>query len=227
MTRCELISVHVPKTGGTSLRFMLIRHYGAGSVKLDYCGIKLPRDRTEIPNSEFRQIVRDYVERFRAERPLLEARCVHGHFQPSKYSHIDAPMITVLRHPVQQLLSLYFHWKRRGGEHKLANALHAGKAGLLDLARHPAFGRFYTETLFCEFDMGRFALIGRTEDMGRVLARLEADFGIKGSLARANPMPPVLAGERAAIEADRRLIARLTDLLSDDIRFYERHAGLA
>jgi hypothetical protein len=94
----ELISIHIPKTAGTSFRLMLKQEYGeAGAVRLDIVdgNIRLENqtlDSLQLPPS---------------------VRAIHGHMcfkdVQSAFDLSSTPLITWLRHPVDRVLSNYFY----------------------------------------------------------------------------------------------------------------------
>jgi hypothetical protein len=104
-----LISVHLPKTAGTSFLKALETVYGD----------RLVRDRSDYPVN---------TPRFERTLAALEAsilngnkdwegiECIHGHFLPLKYLLLavkrDLRFVTWLRHPVQRALSHYYFWQR-------------------------------------------------------------------------------------------------------------------
>lgn len=214
----DFISVHVPKIAGTSLRQLLVRHYGADDVRLDY------DDRVPYPSSEFNRDRSGFVRRFQAEHPTIRERCVHGHFWPMKYSHIRAPMITFLRHPIDRTFSGYFFLRKKGwDDHEVWNAIGRERASVLDFASHPVMRWFYTRTFFGDVDMSRFVLIGATERHAAGLIKLGELFGVQSEGIVVNEMDERFYDQREEMMSDRRLLAALNDILSDDIRFYESH----
>ena len=106
----ELISVHIPKTAGTSFRNTLKSVYGEEAViRLDIDMIG-GRDRLRV-NLE------DYDDRI---LPKF-ARIVHGHFCPADlYDRFtmsrDTPIITWLRNPVDRVISNYYYLAKRLAE---------------------------------------------------------------------------------------------------------------
>ena len=97
----QLLSVHIPKTAGTSFRMILNDAYGKENVcRLDY-------------NSKKNKVTVN-------EQPYLEHALpdsypiIHGHFIPrdvyAKFNIDPAiPVITWLRHPVEQVISHYYY----------------------------------------------------------------------------------------------------------------------
>jgi hypothetical protein len=101
----ELISIHIPKTAGTSFRNTLCEVYGQKEVvRLD---IGLVRKETRIREQLY-------------EAPDLppETRVLHGHFSyPLLVQRFDVssalPVITWLRDPVDRVISNYFYLAKR------------------------------------------------------------------------------------------------------------------
>ncbi len=88
----ELISVHVPKTAGTTFRDILNQIYGKENIYFDY-----------IPPKYVKHEPSDLPHNFRV---------IHGHFNILKYDclHAQAKKIIWLRHPIHIVISLYFYW---------------------------------------------------------------------------------------------------------------------
>lgn len=90
----DIISVHVPKTGGTTFKRVLKQVYGDEEIFFDYPhkgpirNKLLTSDRSEI-------------------------RIIHGHFPGDKYDdkYPDARKVIWLRNPINRLISHYFFWK--------------------------------------------------------------------------------------------------------------------
>lgn len=91
----ELISVHIPKSAGTSFRKVLQRHYGRRLLVL-YGGF----------GSE------GYFQSRLDKHPGTLA--LHGHFPLKlfRHSYPQAKKIIWLRHPVDRIISYYYFWKK-------------------------------------------------------------------------------------------------------------------
>lgn len=111
MTKRLFISVHVPKTAGTSFKVFLESVFGEQLI-LDY------RSKPLDTNYEARAIANSTEDSlcFQTIAEKLETTdvCVHGHFLPAKYLSIfpDATLISWVREPAQRLMSHYQFWQQ-------------------------------------------------------------------------------------------------------------------
>jgi hypothetical protein len=192
-----IVSVHIPKTAGSSFKDLLIRHLGQERVCLRYGQTPL---------------------RYRAEaRPVppldldLGPNCavVHGHFVADRLilppGGAPPRYVVWLRHPVERLISHYFFWKRqpyldqplcrRMHEQELSVEAFAALDGMRDLQR------FFLGGL----PPDRFAFVGVTERFAASIDRFNATFGTdlhRSLTANVNPDKPApdyraMVGERA------------------------------
>lgn len=205
MTLRPIISVHLPKSGGTSVRGSLSRQFGDRAF-FDYGRGPLGPDR-------------DLVEPGLPEGIEL----VHGHFRPARYDSVQpAFRFTFLRQPVDLLLSFYFFWRTMPHE---GQALHRRfldeQPTIEEFATWPPIRGLSSDTFFGGYDMERFDFIGFHETRGPDMARLNAIAGLELEPDRHDN--PTASGdeERAAIRADSRRMAGLADRLVEDVRFYE------
>ena len=214
-----LVCVHTPKAGGWSLGRLLREHFGPTLVT----------DYDENPANPVGPRLLDPARHLAGCRPLPPgARCVHGHFHPGKYDLGGAFLVTILREPVDNLLSIYFFWKQMPRhDDPLHDPLHDyfldHDLGIVETARLPLLRRLLSETYYGGFDMRRFDLVGRHDDREATLERLGRHVGATFDVSVwENRTPP--SPERQAAAADQALRRRLEALLADDIAFYERHA---
>lgn len=101
-----LISLHLPKTAGTSFFTSLEEYYGDRILR-DYNDRPIRTPREERNSAALRQRVLNQSKDFG------HIACVHGHFLPFKYSLCEgARFVTWIRDPLERLGSHYFYWKR-------------------------------------------------------------------------------------------------------------------
>lgn len=117
----QLVSVHIPKTAGTSFRNTLKAVYGEQQVaRLD-----ITLEKEDIRLNE---------QPWQGRRLPRTVQVVHGHFSPTlfyKYFRTsEASFITWLRHPVERVLSNYYYLVKR-----LQEELQEEKKGLNILSK--------------------------------------------------------------------------------------------
>jgi hypothetical protein len=101
----ELISVHVPKTAGSTFgKFILPQIYASEQILYDYD--YLPID-TLIQKG----------------RLTTETRVIHGHFPAKKYREYypNAKIVIWLRNPIILLISAYYFWMTLNPDHLILN----------------------------------------------------------------------------------------------------------
>jgi hypothetical protein len=115
MSNVQVISVHVPKTAGTTFRNLLMQAYGSEYVCCDYPG-------------EYQGPGTTVVE--------PQTKVIHGHFLAAKYaqSHESAKRIVWLRHPLTRLISYYFY----GKNNPATTSLDVKNMSLLEFSQIPS-----------------------------------------------------------------------------------------
>lgn len=153
----ELISVHFPKAGGSSLRQSLLDAFGEKSILFNY------QDDPVDPLSLFN--VDPQKSKMTAKDLAPEIKVVHGHFNPLKYeAFLYAKWINFLRHPIDNLILIYFFWKQnREPGHAISNYFRTNILSLLDLTNIPKLRFLLSKTYFGDFDMRKFDFIGFVE----------------------------------------------------------------
>ncbi len=222
MTGVEVISVHVPKCAGVSLRQALETSYGRKQVYRDYGD--LPADPTSPMNLD----PEGFFERARSDGYgfLDGKKVVHGHFNIRKYEGLEAKLrMTFLRHPLDRTISHYFFWQtwpRRG--HQLHDYVLDNRLDLKAFARLPLIAGFYHSLFFAGVDMRQFDFIGFHETLERDYATLRQLIGLEpNAIPRENTnSDSAYRTERERVFADRALMRSLGDLLREDIAFYDR-----
>jgi len=93
----RLVFLHVPKTGGTTLH----HHFSAHFVPEEICPERISG-----------------LDRY-SEDELRQWRYFSGHFNADEIKRIPKPVfvVTVLRDPIERLLSHYYFWKRHSSDY--------------------------------------------------------------------------------------------------------------
>lgn len=182
-----LISIHIPKTAGTSFGALLQQAYGARLLP-DYADHPLASP--ALP-----RLARACAGRLGAQRRLQGHDAVHGHFLALKYAHVPGDMVTWLRHPAQRVVSRYEHYRRDVDQNRPLHAV-AGLRPGLSLEAFSLIPRYRdTCAKYLRWvPWSRIACFGFSEDMDEGLARMRRVLGLE-----LGPQPgPQLDGLQAA-----------------------------
>lgn len=209
-----ILSVHTPKTAGTTLLHLFKRAIGSDAVFADYaddpCDPASPRNL-------------DPVGYFSNPADLSpEFKVVHGHFHICKYINLpQAFRMTVLRNPVDTILSIHNFWQTLGYGH---NALHdyflRNKLNVFEMAQLPLLRYMLSHHYFGNIDMGMFDFIGRYETFAQDMEVLSSKLGV--SLVADIHLNRVNKDEQSiGSEVGIKTRAILRDILIEDVRFYE------
>lgn len=214
-----IISVHTPKVAGTTFQQQLRMAFGESALLLDYGDDPAdPCSRWSLdPESTCIAPITS----------IAPYSVVHGHFHPAKYNAINkAFRMTFLRHPVDNVLSIFRFWNVHPSgmwESSLFRYFKENKLSVQRLAMLPAIRFLYSRTYFGGFDMSRFDFIGDYQDYSNELQRLGSLLGVSFDPdLRLNVTPEVQENDLHLTISD---LHKLLDILADDINFYERHAG--
>jgi hypothetical protein len=135
MTRpLELIFVHIPKAGGSSLCAAIEEHFSPDRVLRDY------GDRPNDPTSPMNLDPHGFLERARGRKDaaLSGKAAVFGHFWIKKYDDVAADRrVVILREPIARAISHYFYWKSVAFDHPLRKYVIANDLSFLQFARLP------------------------------------------------------------------------------------------
>jgi Sulfotransferase family len=214
----EIISVHFPKSGGSSFGQTLLAAYGKDAVYLDYA------DDPVDPCSQYSMDPEGCRRKAQEVGFVSSIKVIHGHFHLSKYEFLKGcKIITFLRHPVDNLISIYYFWKAfQGSGHSLFKYFRDNQLSLTDLAQLPSIRYLLSRTYFGDVDMNSFDFIGFQENFAEDLHALSKLLSVPlvESKENANSFQSYTE-EVNAIKADRRLMTNLHNCLLEDIKFYE------
>jgi len=201
----DIVSIHIPKTAGTSFRKLLEKNY-ANAVELVYEG---ERSRTFLDKKYY--------------RCRKGTRVIHGHFPvfpDLKKYYPGSKLITWIRDPIDRLISHYYFFKsypRHGN--KAQDLMLDQDLSLVDFARLPFEGEIFVYKAYLKYlqevRFEDFWFIGIVEEFDHHLEILANALGWnyldkffeRKSDNRMQPTP----GELSA----------LRKILSEEIWFYE------
>lgn len=202
----ELIFVHFPKSGGTSLVRSLSSHYGDALIE----------DYSHLPPLDYS-----------GDPPLLsdETRAVCGHFHANRYAaYAGAFRLTFLREPVDNLISIFYFWRDLPfGGYPAHGRFLSERPTIFEFAEYPELKRLSSFCYFGGVDINRFNFVGFYERRQEDISKLSGLLGIPlDADLHVNQTRDEYARERSELIADSKVIARLRAQLSDDVTFYER-----
>lgn len=180
-SRKFLVSVHVPKTAGTSL-LAEIKRGALGRPLLDYDDRHASRGSMD----RLRRICSAATVRLRSEPLLRDYDVVHGHFHVNKYSFLRsrADLLIFMREPVARTLSAYYYLKytaSRNPHTARRNALipliASGRLDLVEFAWDPHLQHIYRDYL-AGTRLADFVLVGISERYGESIAVLNRLYNV-------------------------------------------------
>ena len=219
----EVISVHVPKTAGTTFGKLLSSIYGPERIYMDYNDKPLnPNSVFNIDHSRWQAAAATQVQTIGTDY-----RVVHGHFPIYKYMNLlkSAKSITWVRHPVSWLVSLYYYWKHTPEtDHPLICRLQDEDLSLLEFAEHPLVRNRISQVFLNGLDLADFFFVGIHEHFRDDLWELTHLMGWPNcgvGVENRSPEPGYLALVHQH-QSDKRLIDKLQSFNEDDMELYER-----
>jgi len=164
----EVISIHIPKTAGSSFHAILKNHYG--------WRLKHIQHQEDIKTWSAGQY-------YRADKPYVKA--IHGHIRPHKNwkdYYPNAKWVCWLRNPSDRVISAYHHLKRTqelgDRNQRLFKQI---QPSLETFISHPEFENVTQiyQRFLGNFNPDDFAFIGRTEYFEEDLQQFARLIGVK------------------------------------------------
>lgn len=196
-----ILSIHIPKTAGVSIRNILKEHYGPGFV-LHYWQI----------TDAWGRVV---------EKIPAGAKCVHGHYQTDQLTGLfpKARLITWVRNPVERVVSSYYHRLRDPDwKHPVCQELHQKKLSLAEYAALPLVRNEMTR-FFGSKKPEDFHFIGLVEEFEESLVQMKQILGISGASPRRDNVNPGKKTDRYKLAPEaHQAIQQMNEL---DVSLYD------
>lgn len=228
----RIFFLHVQKCGGTSIDRAIRKACRGPTAHLDPFASK---EASSILDRDMMAYRRELLLYFMAQHRL---RYISGHFAYSEAAYQAFGdrwrYITALRHPVDRWLSLYYYNRYKSGSHfKVEEDLETYMNSAPGAAEGCCYVNRFTEGIPLEQQredaaveaaletLGRFALVGVLERLGRFADAFEARFGAKIKVRKLNANP---APDRKREEVSATVREEIERICAPDLRIY--HAVL-
>jgi len=226
-----ILSLHVPKAAGNSLREMLHREYGERFMGDygDWSGF-------DTPAANARRAVRTAAMRARAAELQEKYDVIHGHFHADKYTGLfeREDFVAFFRDPYQQAMAHYFFLLRNPQrDHPEERQFFEERMTLLDYLSWDAFRNQQSQYLG-SVPLEDFTLVGLSSQFARGLALYGAIFGrnlgtqryANVNVHRQNPEYEISPAVRKAVEKYRGGDLDLYRRAQEIFEMQARKAGL-
>jgi hypothetical protein len=126
------VSIHIPKTAGTALA-KIFDDTSQRKILYDY------------GSERSLETVKNCPEDIRQHKDFIKGyfKYLHGHFYNVKYAEVfsDCPFITMVRNPVDRVISQYLHILRSGNpQHERHRLIMSGEMHITEFAQLPDIG---------------------------------------------------------------------------------------
>ena len=215
----DLVSIHIPKTAGTTLRVHLDEQYTNERVKVFY--------------GDWRDV----------QTANNDIKILHGHFHDSaKFvkARPDAKKITWLRDPIMRLISEYHFWMSSNKRHNhvvqdeqnmsLYDKVIFNNLTFEEYVQIPECHNSYTSYWLKGVDLTKFDFIGITEKFSTDINHMRESLGwpATAKTRRTNNKNrfPSYQDRVDSILQNKILISQLKERNSDDYNLYYNHGGV-
>jgi hypothetical protein len=244
----NIVFVHIPKCGGTSLSEAISRHYYTLDIRKDRLMIGIDVRATYHVTALFAAkdpFEDDYHEVLRFEERLLlyymhqkDLRYIHGHFAFSELAYQlfgdRFQYVTMLRDPVERIISHFLYNKFKQQAFGIGT-IDEDINNYMNSDRFRNQGHEYVKKFFGTFDrsvdytsseaidrakanLRKFAVVGCLENLESFASRFEKCFGVKLQLPVKNVSPKSGSFKRTLINDEIK--NRIASICKPDLEIY-------
>lgn len=201
----KIISIHVPKTGGTTFRSLLEETFR--NVNIQSCKPLFFRCRDEDKAS-----VEINIDK-------ITENVIHGHFTINqlkvKKHHF---LLTWLRNPIDRVISHYFYWKNKPdiNMHPIEKMIKFEGLSLRDFSKMSCMKN--VQTYFIGSDISLFNFIGIMEEYDKSIMLLQNKLNVNFNYNKSK-IKRINKAKESISEEDRQIIIENN---LEDIKLYEK-----
>ncbi|MDJ0555859.1 MAG: methyltransferase domain-containing protein [Microcoleaceae cyanobacterium MO_207.B10] len=213
--KLELISIHIPKTAGTTFKQVLRQIYNPDEIFFDY---------PHKGNLRHKMLI----------KPKPEVKVIHGHFAADKYdkNFPDIKKVIWLRHPIKRLISLYFFWITwqilvENDSQELENSEKANLS-FIEFAEQPEMQNLIKSKFVQAKDLKNFYFVGIQEFFREDLQELKFMLNwpeYELEVQNTNPYPEYKSLLEEVL-SNQEIIDRISAINQEDIEIYQQALNL-
>ncbi|WP_419569506.1 hypothetical protein [Rheinheimera sp.] len=218
-----IVSVHVPKCAGTSLKMWYQQQFVDNRVLWDYSDLPMQ------PCSQTNMDPDGFLQRISTQRDVYDNYdLIHGHFWAKKYEFFSgAQFITFLRDPIKRALSNYFFWFQiPRSDNRLHQYVIDNRISWREFVRIPTIRSLYRDIYFRDVDMASFSFVGNSDNFNSELKRLSVMLGKNFVEHHENKTLGDYESKVEDILSDSVNIRFLQNIFLDDILFFEKYTAI-
>jgi hypothetical protein len=195
----KMIFVHVMKSAGTTMRSALLRIYGE---KLLYDRL-YKRELYKNRDHDTKHFVildnQRYPDRYKKYDAII------GHFKWDKYEHLNWPLVTFLRDPVDRMVSAYYYLQ--GNYKKLGYNLN-----IIEFAK-----LINNQVKYVVGDLDKYEFIGITEEFDKSFNLMCEKF----DLNKISNIQNKRVSGRGKKLVKRKVREKIRDIIIEDVKLYD------
>lgn len=151
----KFVCVHILKTAGTTLRRNFLK-----PVYKDKCLIEVSFKETNQKRKDGKRKRKLTFENQVYPPDYKNYDVIYGHFKGDKYAHLNWPMFSFVRHPVDRMISHYYHFNK-------LNIIRGRGPSLIEFSE-----KWKNHMTYILGDISRYEFIGIVEDFDKSLERM-------------------------------------------------------
>lgn len=195
----KMIFVHVLKSAGTTMRTALRRIYGKKLLYDRLYKRELYKDRDHDTKHFIILDDQRYPDKYRSYDAII------GHFKWNKYEHLNWPLVTFLRDPVDRMISAYYYLQ--GNYKKLGHDL-----DIIEFSK-----LINNQVTYVIGDLDKYDFIGITEKFNKSFDLMCNKY----SLNKISKIKKERVSGRGKTLVNKKVRRKIRDIIIEDVNLYD------